>query len=193
MNILKKTLAVCSLLALTPFSHASAIYDFSTTLSGGTLITGSFTGDASGNIIQNLSNISVSANGIALSGSGSLFSAHVVSGTNYQSGGAVVSFDGHDNNFLFIDSNYPSDLGFTNFFGDITAARTLINGTPSTERALYYPAVINPPDTFIVSGYDSTFLVVQRDVSSIPEPTSIALLGLGLLGLVSFRRRSKAC
>ena len=63
----------------------------------------------------------------------------------------------------------------------------------STERSLYYPAVFTPFDTLTVPGYDSTFLVMQRDVSPIPEPTSIALLGLGLLGLVSFRRRSKTC
>src|SRR5579863_3914913 len=103
-------------------AFASTVYDFTETFLTGynsvtdshvpPVVTGSFTGTANGDLITNLSNISVSMNGVPLNGSGNLYgSSQFLSGSFYyfQSGGAVASFDGKQNNFLFIDSDYPNN------------------------------------------------------------------------------------
>jgi hypothetical protein len=43
--------------------------------------------------------------------------------------------------------------------------------------------------TWINSGFDSAFLISYRDDRRVPEPMTLALVGLGLGGLAMTRRR----
>ena len=70
----------------------------------GPLMTGTFDGMLSGDVITSLSNISVFMDGVAFQGNGSLIAMHYDQDQYlYVLGGAIASLDGQHNNFLFAD------------------------------------------------------------------------------------------
>lgn len=154
-------------------AHATpVVYNFSETVtSTGGVLSGSFTGEANGNLINNLGNVSVSYNGTALLGT--LFTAAYSNATGWYDG-AVASFDGTENNFLFINSNYLNgDYNYTEY-------------------------------TYSVPGYGSYFQSVNQNIytgfaasdwsvtaaNAVPEPESLALVCLGLVGMLVVRRKN---
>jgi len=144
-------------------------------------ITGSFDGTASGNLITGLSNISVVVDSVGFVDNGFLYGQSTYAGVGGGvPGAAVVSFDGWENDFLFIDVNYPLVLEFHQYlisssFGMYQAVLTDLAGVFAEEGVA------------LPSGWAVTA------VSPVPEPETYAMLlaGLGLLGFAARRRKQK--
>lgn len=99
--------AVIALVAATAQADPNT-FQFSYAYMPGFAITGSFSGTQSGDLVTDLSNISVYIDGVGFKGNGHLYQAHYVSRYTLVSGGAVASFSGLHNNFFFIDTSYPA-------------------------------------------------------------------------------------
>lgn len=169
-------------LAYSAPSTPALAYRYSYVFADATVVTGSFSGIASGNRITSLSDISASINGVALNGSGHLYPSSFGSADvfGWTSGGAVASFDGLENNFMFIDADFPNSYSYTNFFYDIRPAGRSVYVTANHMAAWTYDAAGGVAD--------GTWKVTL--VHAVPEPVSALLLGLGMAALVAARRRN---
>ncbi len=159
-------IAACSLVTSPSFATT---YDFSDnikTWDQTILIDGWFDGTANGNLIVGLSDISVFINGVAFSSNGSLFDSAWY-GNSWHAGNGYASFDGTQNNFLFIDTNFPTYQVWNNYLVDVSNA---FSGYIASGAGAYGPRTWN--------------------VYAVPEPTTFAVMGLALLGLMLVRYRN---
>jgi hypothetical protein len=175
--------AVGLVASFTAYAGGVATFDFNYTFDTGQVITGSFNGVENGNLITNLSNISVSLNGTPFNGSGNLFgSSYTAPGSDcstcWTSGDAVASVNGLQSNFLFIDSNYPSNGTYSNYFYVIPWP----NGSqPNATQAV-------TPSAGIVDYYNGNYSAANWSVhevaSPVPEPDMLLMLLIGLVLVV---------
>jgi len=188
MKLFLRMFALAFALAAGSAAQASQTFDYSYTFNTGDVISGSFNGTANGNLINDLSNITASFDGHALNGSGSLHDAFYTDaggdcGSCWSAGGAVVSFNGLQSNFLFIDSNFPANSNYTNYFYVIPWP----NGSDNPNATQFFS-----PATNYVDYYNGQYIVSNWSVTdAVPEPGSIALVGLGLMVLVFARKKSR--
>jgi hypothetical protein len=172
---MKKFLLAASIAALACASANAATFNFSEQLDVGPLVTGSFDGTLNGNLITNLSNISVALDGVAFNGPlyGSSFD-----GWDWVSGGAVASLDGTQNNFLFIDADYPTVWNYTNYYLSINGGQATNAWNGNTGQG---------GGNYAVTHFSATL------ASPAPEPASWALMvgGFGAIG-GALRSRRKA-
>jgi hypothetical protein len=191
MKLKLLSLVVGSLFAL---PAGATMYDFSYIFSGENIgsgiVEGSFSGFADGNLITNLSDISVSFNGNPFVGSGELFDFHYKIVINYYGilSGSVVSFDGTQNNFIFMDVNYTlGNQRDTNYFRSFNNEIDVRMFSPSFSYAL------DNNKTWSNRTYNKngSWTVTER-TSFVPEPESLALFLLGLPMVAWVKRRKSA-
>jgi len=192
MKSIFRALAVTASLFASFAAHAGGVatFDFSYTFDTNQVITGSFNGIQNGNLITDLSHISVSLDGTPFNGSGSLFAASYTAAgsdcpTCWTSGGAVVSINGQQSNFLFVDSNFPSNGNYSNYFYVIPWP----NGSqPNATQAV-------TPSTGVVDYYNGNYNSANwsvHEVSPVPEPETLAMLAIGLAVVVFAAKKKRA-
>ncbi|KAF3998147.1 PEP-CTERM sorting domain-containing protein [Glaciimonas immobilis] len=178
-NLFKYITLIC-VLAASSASQAAQTYAYTITFSPKAIASGTFTGEANGDLITSLSNITASLNGVAFHNNGNLYAASWSNGT-WKNGGAVASIDGKHNNFQFTDVNYPANqqysgelASFAQYSSTTNANNVWLNGSP----AQYY------------SNNSASWTL--HAITPVPETASYAMLlvGLGLFGFMSRRRKA---
>ena len=138
-------------------------FDYSFSLVDGSVVSGEFSGIATGNTISNLSNASAFLDGISIFGSGP------VTIDAFNAGNATVSFDGMANNFYFHQvSGGDYVIGANVGYSGVCDGRIGCNHLESAKWSV-------------------------TQVATVPEPETYAMLlaGLGLIGAAVKRRKAK--
>jgi hypothetical protein len=197
-----KPITIFAALAL-GFAAPAAAGNFTfeyTLLEPGNVVTGSFSGDRAGNSITNISNIAIALNGTSFSGTVNAYGYTGYNGPtgpnstqvdNFVLGGAIVSFDALESNFLFLNTLPGIDTDDDVFYifpwnnggGNQVATQVRLNGvSPNQYNGNLVPAnwslseVVAPPP--------------GPGPGGIPEPATWAMLlsGFALVGVMARRR-----
>jgi len=181
MNKIIRLLA-CAGLLLASVAAQAATYQFSYHFLDGEVLNGAFDGNASGNLITDLSNISINVNGAAFGG-GTHFYAFGIDAFQII-GAGVASFDGKANQFLFVNADVMH--GGTPTHSVVSGA---FNGS-ETDTLAFYSAISGV-------GYgegdgSDPYAAARWSVTAVPEPATYAMLlgGLALTGAIARRRKS---
>lgn len=160
----------------------STVYDYSYRFQDGQSISGSFTGQAAGGLITDIGNVTGQISPGGLNG-GYVFHDLLPGSYNYFTGishtGAVVSFDGLHSNFFFTNATD------TNWFYVFPNG----GGSPLEQAKLDGERFIDFDNRYYLAANFRVAAEQVGDPGVVPEPASIALLGLGLAGIAGMRRR----
>lgn len=189
--------SVLALAAATTAAQAETFsfsYTFTTAMdsnptAGPYTITGTFNGTGPITDVTNITNVAAYLNGVALNGplyTWSYTAAGSDCSTCFVLGGAVVSSNPLDNNFVFINSNDPPSGARTNYFyiipwpngvGNPVATQFFGPGTYSAGNNINY--------------YNGQFAPDNWSLVQIPEPSTWAmgLIGFAALAYAGTRRR----
>jgi MYXO-CTERM domain-containing protein len=168
-------------------------FNFSYTFRSGDFATGSFDGTQNGNLITEISNVTLAINGSSITPVFSYSWTLPLPATNsLENGGVVVSVDGTQNNFIFMDSEWING-------GSHYSAYFFSKSSPA---AFGYPkyaeAGLTKSPYRLAGGENSTadgpqnatWLVTKTSVSSVGDASStMAMLFSALAGLALLRRR----
>lgn len=163
-------------------------FQFSYRFNTGELVTGSFTGTRSGDMVSDIAQLSVSINGVAFGGAVSAFS-YTSPGNQcpscFSATGAMASFDPLKNNFYFSDGNAVSGTGITNYF-------YVIPWPNGGNNPVATQAYINNTS---INAYNGQYVPQNWILSAVPEPASVLMMVLGLAGIAALggQRLSGKC
>lgn len=184
MKLPTKTLLTL-ILGLSSVASYGTTFDYSYTFAGniftsiaGDVVSGSFEGDVNGNFVENISNVSVFVDGVAMTGT--FFSAGFYpDGPQEPWGGpAIVSFDAAQNNF-----------GFFNSPGTFYSGFYMIHGQNWSEVAKSFLGTITRYDTPVATA-NWSLTARTSGTQSVPDGGNMAMmLGGGLVCLVAAGRR----
>lgn len=193
MKDIFKLVGIISALQISTFAQAGTTYNYNYLFDSGDIVSGSFTGTANGNLITNLSDITVSLDGNSFNtdASGSLYGFSYVTDINgnlvvlntsgildgktaWINGDAAASFDGTENNFLFIDSNQPDSSSFTNFFA-------IGNAFGDYRSVVSAGILVNEP-------FNATNWTVTEATSTVPVPAAVWLFASALVGWIGVNK-----
>ena len=183
---MKKLIGAAALIAAmfaTPSSFASAIYNYSWTFPDQVVVSGSFTGIATGNLVTELSSISMYINGVKQMPYFGWIDTKFNDYNGHPAPGAIFSFDGTENNFHISDGN-PYAYGIN--FSDAKYV-----GYDFWRTHLYREGEHNIVYDDWDSGYRAAHWSLQEAIA-VPEPGSALLFSLGLIGLLAARRKTNA-
>jgi hypothetical protein len=184
MNLSNYTKLIFAAALLTSVYAKGSTFDFSYAFSGGgPLASGSFEGTRNGNLIDVIGGVTLSLNGTPLSGPFYLESWTDNGLLGYVNGGAVVSIDGTQNNFLFINTDYANnDYSYTAFFGSVNNMQFPFDTVQTFDSG---PMALGYWRDF---GVQTSWSVSER--SSVPDTTAtFTLLGASFIGLAALRLR----
>lgn len=178
---MKKILTAAAVAAILASGIASAAstFDFSYTFGDSSTVTGSLLGDLNGLFINNVSNVQVSLNGTAFSGPLYASAWNTAIGNWDNTIAPVVSTNAALNNFIFADTNVPTDFGASNYLYFIN---------DPTQGQQVFGDNLNTGDIAFDGPASATWSIAAAPV---PLPASLSMLisGLGLFGVMM--RRSK--
>jgi len=162
-------------LGLTAGSSFGTTFNYSYTFGDGLEVSGTLDGTQNGNFVENVSNVSVFFDGIAMPGT---IYASMYDGLNYLNG-PVVSFDALQNNFLFATSDLAGgDFAYDSIF-------YMLNSSVFEDTALAFSSA--------GVGYASQDFPTFSGSWSLTVPDSgstLVLVALSMGGLAWVRRES---
>lgn len=163
------------------------IINFSYTFNLGAVLTGSLSGNVSGDTITDISDVSLYVDGHAFDDNGTLA---IYSWSNTSNawipGNAQLSFSGLQNNFLFL--NGSPDGGWTNELFAITGSASTL---PLAPPEIGWEDVNFPVDGNIGTADFPPNSSWQVAVVPLPASGWLLLGGLVQLGILGYRRRSR--
>jgi PEP-CTERM motif len=162
----------------------ASTFDFSYTFTDGQSVTGSLDGTLSGSLVTNISDVHVALDGTPFVGA-PLFAAawNTTTGTWDNTIPAAVSTNAALNNFIFADSNVPTDFGASNYFYFVS--------DPNSPSG---PSVFANNVNTQQAALDSANGTWSLTPAPVPLPAALPLIvsGLGLFGAAARRRRELA-
>lgn len=171
MKSLQHVAAVAALFLASAAAQASQAFDYSYALYDGPTVSGTFTGDVNGNLITNLSGITVNLDGASL---GSYVSGSHRENGAWVDGAPVASLNGLGNNFLF-------SLNGGAYFYAIPWSNLVTTDAAQVRKA----------DGSYVDYFNGHYNAASWHVTAVPEPEMAAMLlaGLGLVGWMARRKQ----
>ncbi len=181
MNKLIRALVCAGVLTLAVSAQATT-YEFSYTQLDHTVVSGTFDGTASGNLITGLSNFSVFVDSVGFANNGNLYTYGGPS-TGLAAGQGVMSFNGLATDIAVADAN---------LFGGAAQSLLLIgrfNGG-NTDAVNYNTPGLNGGEGN--GDYSASRWHLAEVTAAVPEPETYAMLlgGLALMGAVVRRKRA---
>lgn len=179
---MKKNLTFILLLSALATANTSqaASYEYSYSFRNGEVVSGMFNGDLNGNLITNLSDMTINISlpyrpPASFPGDESLSSFKALKGITWDlEKGGIASLDGKNNSFAFVDPNNSKNFLYTYSLGDFNDNVIMLRR--------------DNENIFLSEAY----MVANWNISPIPEATNFSMLlaGLGFLGFMGYRRHA---
>jgi len=123
--VIKKLIQAAALLAACSGAAHASTFDFSYTFTSGQTVSGSLDGTLSGNLVTDISDVSLTFDGQAFNGPLFIGSFDTTSGgVNYAANSAVVSTNAALNDFVIADNTDPLLNNVTNYFYYVNGTTT---------------------------------------------------------------------
>jgi len=192
---MKKILAILFLLGIVT-NVSATLYDFTSDIGSYVKVSGSFEGTQNGNLVENITNISVSYLNLTYSTPRLFEFSEPFYALGYDENlltwtqsTAVASFDGFENNFAFVEGLPIASSYDTYGAGSAFADYALGANRYVSIRDTGLPQQLSSGTSFMNNGYsDPTNWTLA--VASVPESSSIYLFAFGMLGLFGVARKN---